>query len=131
MVHHHHGTTCSELFSRKKPPSMHNRMLVKTTANHKLNYRSQRFSTSSIGVFLNKQSGSPSQQNLYGTVAKINVINQLASLLGKTSLEPKRFTNDFGERIGFICTQDVQQDGVRMTHGLQCYYRFLTLNHSM
>lgn len=70
-----------------------------------------------VSVFLNKSGkANTAEPGLYNTMAKVNVINKLASshptLVKDNALEPKRFANDMGERVGLICTKDVQQDGV-------------------
>lgn len=67
-------------------------------------------------VFLNsKATDKATGPNLYSTMAKVNAINKLASSSNalQNVLEPKRFTNDLGERVGFIASKDVQAGGVR------------------
>ena len=45
-------------------------------------------------------------------MAKVLELKKMTETVKSNSLEPKRFTGDIGERVGFICQADVQQSGV-------------------
>ena len=45
-------------------------------------------------------------------MAKVIELKKLTEAVKSSTLEPKRFTGDIGERVGFICQTDVQQSGV-------------------
>jgi hypothetical protein len=52
------------------------------------------------------------------------------TLKSSCTLEPKRFVNDLGERVGFIATRDVEQDGVSSegaTRITRAWWRFRAL----
>jgi hypothetical protein len=70
-----------------------------------------------IQVFVNKGSSPTKEPGLYDTMSKVMQIKQLVgakSSIKHNVLEPKRFTTDLGERVGFISTKDLQQDEVRV-----------------
>ena len=65
-------------------------------------------------VFLSKSAGTKdAEPDLYETMAKVLELKKMTETVKSNSLEPKRFTGDIGERVGFICQADVQQSGVR------------------
>ena len=64
-------------------------------------------------VFLSKAAGAKdAEPDLYETMAKVLELKKMTETVKSNSLEPKRFTGDIGERVGFICQADVQQSGV-------------------
>ena len=65
-------------------------------------------------VFASKASPKSAEQpGLYDTMAKVSQLRKAIESMQQSVLDPKRFTGDVGERVGFICQADVQQGGVR------------------
>lgn len=58
-------------------------------------------------------SSKDSDPGFYDTMAKVLELKKMAGTVKLNTLEPKRFTGDICERVGFICQADVQQSGVR------------------
>jgi len=61
-------------------------------------------------------SSQSAEPGLYQTMARVNGVASLVGsdsvMAASTAVEPKRFTTDVGERVGFVCTRDVQKDAV-------------------
>lgn len=60
-------------------------------------------------------SGAAAQPSLYDVVAKAKQLKDLANanpVLSKGLVEPRRFTGDMGDRLGFSTTTEIKRDGV-------------------
>ncbi|GAX73871.1 hypothetical protein CEUSTIGMA_g1321.t1 [Chlamydomonas eustigma] len=76
-------------------------------------YNSTRQISTRLHVFVNKGNVAAKEPDLYDTMSKVIQIKQLVGAKGSVKhnvLDPKRFTTELGERVGFITTTDLQQD---------------------